>query len=768
MMNVDSEGINCQACGKTFLYHKNLLQHFRAKHGHVPPLRGKGKAESSSYKCDFCDHKTSSKADLDLHRKQHKTAIQPFVCPLCSPSVKFSKQELYDHFKSDHSLQLSEEKMEFPSEGEFLCWKAKIEKDSACNFSLKDKYTTIGSTVRKFHCHRDGVFKSHGENIRHLKMRGSVKVGGHCPASMRVSKFEAGNIAVRYCGTHVGHSTNEIGRMRLSLQEREEVARKIAAGIPFDLILDSVRKSISSSADLERRHLLTTKDLFNIKRDFNLQNNVVRHSNDLTSVESWIEESKQSGDIIRFYKPQGMEMPGYPELHKDVFVLIIMNEAQVEVFSEFAEKGVCMDDTHGLNPYGFLLTTILVFDNLSIGFPSAFMLSNCGTVDVMGVFIKFVREAVGFSVKPKFVMSDMADVFYNAWVLHMQPPEFRLYCSWHVDKSWRKNLTKIKGRETQAEVYKVLRTLLEAQDVRAFEEMMNASVELFLSNEDTADFGHYFNVVYAGKAPRWAYCYRKHAGVNTNMSLERFHGVLKHVYLKGNKPKRLDISLHALMRYLRDKLFDRVIHMQKGKLTHKMSAIRTRHRSALLLNKESVVNQDEGLWKCFSSDSGNTYDVSKSEKEECGCELRCDDCNICIHMFQCSCPDSSTHFNMCKHIHLVNISNVDCERVVDDIDDTAMESDHLVIDENRRADQQEGLLKCLMGPRTNRRSEEIDKEKEKKHLTDLFRTVLEKTWEPEDSALVEKTLKSLSITLDAQHQCHTSVFMKEKDTSYQG
>ena len=33
--------------------------------------------------------------------------------------------------------------------------------------------------------------------------------------------------------------------------------------------------------------------------------------------------------------------------------------------------------------------------------------------------------------------------------------------------------------------------------------------------------------------------------------------------------------------------------------------------------------------------------------------MKCVDCDICIHNFVCTCPDSAIKFNICKHIHLV-------------------------------------------------------------------------------------------------------------------
>jgi hypothetical protein len=42
---------------------------------------------------------------------------------------------------------------------------------------------------------------------------------------------------------------------------------------------------------------------------------------------------------------------------------------------------------------------------------------------------------------------------------------------------------------------------------------------------------------------------------------------MKHIYLEGKKVKRLDKSLIALLKFLRDKSIDRLILLHKRKLT---------------------------------------------------------------------------------------------------------------------------------------------------------------------------------------------------------
>ena len=85
-------------------------------------------------------------------------------------------------------------------------------------------------------------------------------------------------------------------------------------------------------------------------------------------------------------------------------------------------------------------------------------------------------------------MSDMANAFYNAWIQVMSVPQHFLYCTWHVDNAWRKNLNKIKSQENKVHAYKILRTVLEELDENAFQLMITAAVKLLSENGDIQSF----------------------------------------------------------------------------------------------------------------------------------------------------------------------------------------------------------------------------------------------------------------------------------------
>jgi hypothetical protein len=192
--------------------------------------------------------------------------------------------------------------------------------------------------------------------------------------------------------------------------------------------------------------LLTSKDIWNIKNAYNIE--IVdgkRHPNDATSVDLWVEEcySKDTEyNPVLFYKRQGDVTETYG-LEKHDFCLIVMNKSQKVMFKEFGNNILAVDGTHGLNGYDFELTTLMVIDEFRQGFPVAFMFSNRKDTFVYKLFFQTIKSAVG-TVDTRIFMSDMAEEFYNAWLLTMGSVPHHLFCAWHVDRAWQKNLNKIK------------------------------------------------------------------------------------------------------------------------------------------------------------------------------------------------------------------------------------------------------------------------------------------------------------------------------------
>ncbi|KAF0724804.1 Uncharacterized protein FWK35_00031762 [Aphis craccivora] len=87
-------------------------------------------------------------------------------------------------------------------------------------------------------------------------------------------------------------------------------------------------------------------------------------------------------------------------------------------------------------------------------------------------------------IKSYIFMSDDEPEFYNAWCSVMGPVSKQLLCTWHVLRSWNKNLSKIHCHEKKAIVFKTLKSLLYETDEKSL---------------DTADFGNYFVTTYSSR-----------------------------------------------------------------------------------------------------------------------------------------------------------------------------------------------------------------------------------------------------------------------------
>lgn len=319
--------------------------------------------------------------NLTYHQKNHESTEelsgcttkkrQNLKCYLCNKEENFEKDQILQHFKVQHDIKLFSNNLKFSSESEFYMWKGQMEIETKSLFINKHgSYPTKTYLKKQFICHRSGTYKPEGSGIRHLKVQGTNKINSYCPAEISLKVLKNGLCEVNFQTVHIGHN-QDLGHLTLSKSERETIASKIAAKIPFETIIDEVREESIAENKFERKHLLKKKDLYNIEQCFNLNNEAVRHTKDAVSVDAWVKEVEQTGCIL-LYKPQDTLSQMYPLLREEDFLLIIMNHGQEEMLEKYGSDCICIDGTHGLNGYKFELVTLLVLDDLREGFPSAF------------------------------------------------------------------------------------------------------------------------------------------------------------------------------------------------------------------------------------------------------------------------------------------------------------------------------------------------------------------------------------------------------------
>lgn len=422
-------------------------------------------------------------------------------------------------------------------------------------------------------------------------------------------------------------------------------------GVPVNRVLEDIRAS-TIQGDLKRINLLEKKDVHNIKRDYNITYSTKKHENDAVSVRLWVEEMKKKGNLnpVLYYKHQGSIDSTVPHFTVNDFCLIIMTPLQSELFIKFGNDKVCIDGTHGLNGYSFQLYTIVVVDEYGNGYPVAFCFSNRSDTDTYKHYFQCIKNTIG-TISSFIFMSDDEPAFYNAWCSIMGCAVKQLLCTWHVLRNWVKNLNKINGNEKKKIIFKTLKSLMFEVDKSSFFVEIDQVLNDLLKDPDTVDFGKYFEKCYSTRVEKWAMFNRKHVGINTNMYLESLHKNIKYCYLEGKHCKRLDMAINALMSLVRDKSFERVIKISKEKRSSKIMQINTAHKKSKQISQDMITKVNDDYWLVISENDMNVqYKVEKFQSFD-GCALQCEECQICVHSYKCSCMNNIIYLNICKHIH---------------------------------------------------------------------------------------------------------------------
>lgn len=417
-------------------------------------------------------------------------------------------------------------------------------------------------------------------------------------------------------------------------------------------ILDDIRNSYDGGT-VERIHLLEKRDMYNIKRDFRIDYSTKWHTDDAVSVRLWVQKMKATNPCpVLFFKDQGEE---HDVLQNDDFMLVIMNEFQEKQLIEFGGDKICIDGTHKMNNYHFQLFTLVVVNDYGNGMPVAFCFSNKGETKIFELFFESVKSQLQFPIKANVFMSDDDPSFYNAWADVMGPAKYKLLCSWHVHRNWLKNCSKISNSEKKKMVFQTLCSLMALTNEEEFRAALNQVLQDLKSDPDTLEYANYFEKTYCSRIREWAYCYRTHVGINTNMYLESLHKSIKHGYLEGKQCQRLDKAIDVLLKLVRDKAFEYMIKLSKKKASAKLQRIlRSHERMTTIDLSEIEVLVDNEEWSVPSSNKRERYTVKRNTNCTTCTILICEKCAVCLHSFVCSCPDSAIYYNICKHIHALS------------------------------------------------------------------------------------------------------------------
>lgn len=127
------------------------------------------------------------------------------------------------HLAVDHSIHVESKTYEFCSVEEFITWKSSIEIKTKVRFvKNRGSYDVEDAKKTLLICSRNGYFKSKSNNLRRLKLNGSIKINGYCPAKMHITEKKGGNVNVVYTKTHIGHA-HDSNLLKIEEKDFEEL-----------------------------------------------------------------------------------------------------------------------------------------------------------------------------------------------------------------------------------------------------------------------------------------------------------------------------------------------------------------------------------------------------------------------------------------------------------------------------------------------------------------------------------------------------------------
>ncbi|RZC42969.1 MULE domain containing protein, partial [Asbolus verrucosus] len=481
------------------------------------------------------------------------------------------------------------------------------------------------------------------ETIRKRKARKWVaKLNRGCTSQIIVNKSYDGTYSINYYKTHYGH---EIGleHVKLSKHDRGAIASKLLLGLPISTVLHSVKNPTGS---LKRINLLARKDVFNIRKSFNIDLRDGKLANiDTFNINTFLSEcgGHQYNPILY------CNIHDFPESNDICF--IIMSKYQSEVLKEVGDNLVVISSL-ALNNCDFDLVTLFVIGKSWESFPAACMFTNKTDYEMYELFFNKIQQRVG-PINPTIIITNCSDMYYKAWRSVMGDVDCNLFNPSQIDTDWKLNLNRIVCSEIDVTkvkrkwLYDTMKTLQNNHDETDFLENLEATMKVLSEDKDFNDFLAYFMENYSDPK-KWADCYR--AGCNLPLQqLEVISDVLKQ-YLNEENEVRFDKIFHSLIRFIRDETVNSMLRTKTNRVFF-VSENDSRHQS--LVDKHfNGTHVNEDLWNVADEDVVTTHVVQKYLEKKC-CNLTCSTCHICIHCFSCTCVDFFVSNAICVHIHYI-------------------------------------------------------------------------------------------------------------------
>lgn len=652
----EPERTPCTLCGKTFKHKRSERRHRVLFHTDSSTITVKNDDDSKAPRipCIHCDKTFKNRRCERRHsREVHNDSRLNNSIKCCEYSCDEAFHTLNDfrnHLQRVHGFENMHEKevLTFQTREEFNTWLNSEESRTNTHFVLRGgKIKTKYFSKLYFICNRSGEHKPSSKGKRQIKAQGSLKIGFHCTADIVLRLFEDKVQAV-YHKTHYKHDFL-LGYIPLPTSTKQFIAKKLVQGLSSDTILSEIKKEIESGeTGHQRHHLLTRKDIWNIKRSFGIENLITESPNSQIKISfsEWMEELKRKEGSILCYKE---EQTFHTHLKYEDFFFAFMTLPQKQIVQDFSFDGACVDIINGPSIYWFHLIVVIIFNENEEGFPIAFCITSSIHPATIKYFFQCIKNVA--HLQTSVFMSDDSSGYYQAWEEIFSPVANQLICTWNLNKDFQKCLGRI-SKEKREEITKDFKHLVYELNVDQFHRKLEAFLTMLDNDAETKTFYYYFNYCYCSKVAKWAYCFRKGYKQDSVLHIERIHEELKRAM---GKNKELGKLCEQLKMYVCKKKVDLLMQVHKGQLVQNNKQSLSLHDKGRIL-QDFCVKVSENAWTLELSPFETSHNVNKMHNcEKLKCHPACHLCHICVSSYTCTCYNFSAQRYICKHIHAVNI-----------------------------------------------------------------------------------------------------------------
>eukprot|EP00794_Sanderia_malayensis_P017679 gene17679-19443_t len=635
---------------KSFIVSHSQIHDFQEAADEVvakKPKSKRGEHKRPTRQCPYCDYTSrrsyNVKRHVDRSHKDQKVkdALKSCetgkcICMECGHRCQRVK-DMRQHLANKHQMIFHGEVLEFHDEKDFNEWKSRIEENDLC-FFLKagNKSVREGEIVYYLYCNHSGFYRPRlTDGSRPTRKFDSIKIDNNCTAALRVIKKADAPITVEACYTHYGHSRDFRG-VWLSMDKRRLIETKKQNGTRGEVF-----KELRDSLIVRGKHCTESRPMRTV---FGVDD-VMKHNDDHLSLLNWIVEWDDSGvNPVIYYKLKNIEH-AMEEMAADDFIIVLQSELQKKMAVQFSHYGLCCVSVQCSS---YVLTSLVVIDDFNDGHPVACCISNCTDDATMRIFFTQVQQNVG-ELKPAWFACDYSiNDFYEVFTeITNSNPRRLLYLS-GVEEYFIDELSSIQNIVKEVGIYEMLFTAIQDITEMAFEDVINLLLQRKAKNPEQVFCSLQR---WLRRKHEWAFCYRP---TDVDSPAEEFKSWIVQRFSESMVNKRVDTAVFNLLSYVRSKWLNRLENISKCEGRRCWRENERRHSTAEEMPLNSVKPLEDRDDKYEVMDENKTFTIRIKSDKACKCLLKCTECNICPHVYNCSCPESVLNAKLCTHTHLLS------------------------------------------------------------------------------------------------------------------